>query len=277
MNYSRVLTIQDISCVGQCSTTVALPILSAAGLETSILPSAVLSTHTAGFTGFTVRDLAADMPAITAHWQKEKLRFDAVYTGYLGSPEQADYVLEIMRTLLKPQGKRIVDPAMADNGKLYPAFNEAYVEAMKPLCREADILLPNISEACFLTGYPYRESYDKAYVLGLFEALSRAGMKTVVLTGVGYREGETGVAVWEDGKYSYYAHKRYSKGSHGTGDVFASAFVGALMQDFSTFDAARIAADYTLRCIEVTHEDPEHWYGVKFEMVLPEYLEMLKK
>ena len=138
MAYKRILTIQDISCVGQCSLTVALPILSACGHETAILPSAVLSTHTSGFSGFTFRDLSADMPAINAHWQKESLKFEAVYTGYLGSVEQVDYVREIMDTSLTPDGLRIVDPAMADNGKLYSLFDMTYVEAMKTLCAHFD-------------------------------------------------------------------------------------------------------------------------------------------
>ena len=171
MSYPKILTIQDISCVGQCSLTVALPILSAAGVETCILPSAVLSTHTAGFTGFTVRDLTEDIPAIAAHWRREGIAFDAVYTGYLGSTEQIAYVQNIFDTLRKSGGLRIVDPAMADNGRLYPAFDQAYVEAMKTLVFGADIILPNITEACFLTGMEYRESYDGAYITELLDRL----------------------------------------------------------------------------------------------------------
>ena len=149
----RVLTVQDISCVGQCSLTVALPVLSACGVEAAVLPSAVLSTHTGGgFAGYTFRDLTADMPAIAQHWQKEGFRFDAVYTGYLGSGEQITHVRHIMDTLLVPGGARIVDPAMADNGKLYAGFDAAFVEKMKTLAFSADILLPNITEAALLTG-----------------------------------------------------------------------------------------------------------------------------
>lgn len=275
MEYKRVLTVQDISCVGQCSLTVALPILSAAGLETCILPSAVLSTHTAGFTGFTVRDLTEDIPGIAAHWQKEGIRFDAIYTGYLGSTEQIDDVKDIFRTCGKPGFVKIVDPAMADNGRLYPAFDMAYVQQMKTLAFEADIILPNITEACLLTDWPYRETYDETYIRGLLDALRAAGAKTVILTGVSYDEDTTGVVVMENGACSYYAHKRYAKGCHGTGDVYASAFVGAFLRGKSSFDAARIAADYTLRCIEVTRPDPDHWYGVKFETVLPEFIRAL--
>ncbi len=276
MPYKRILTIQDISCVGQCSLTVALPILSAAGLETCILPSAVLSTHTAGFSGYTVRDLTEDIPAIAAHWEKENLRFDAVYTGYLGSTEQIDYVKSIMERLLVPGGVSVVDPAMADNGKLYPAFDAAYVEAMKTLTFSADIILPNITEACFLTGTEYREQYDEAYITALLDSLCAAGARTVVLTGVSYRADRTGVVVRKDGKTTYYEHRRIAKGSHGTGDVYASAFVGALLRGFSAEDAARIAADYTVLCIENTQGDESHWYGVKFEPVLPELIRMLE-
>ena len=171
MDYKRVLTIQDISCVGQCSMTVALPILSACGHETAILPSAVLSTHTAGFTGYTVRDLAADMPGINAHWQQAGITFDAVYTGYLGSAEQVDYVLDIIRGCLKKDGLTFIDPAMADYGKLYPGFDDNYVQAMKKLSQKADYILPNITEACLLTGIAYQETYDKPYIDTLLQAL----------------------------------------------------------------------------------------------------------
>ena len=276
MPYRKILTIQDISCVGQCSLTVALPILSACGMETCILPSAVLSTHTAGFTGFTVRDLAEDIPAIHQHWQKEGIRFDAVYTGYLGSIEQIDDVKAIMDTMLTEDGVRIVDPSMGDNGKLYPAFDLNYANAMKRLCFSADIILPNITEACYLTGIAYKETYDRAYIDSILKALTENGAKTIVLTGVSYAEGRTGVVVFEKGVYSYYEHYKFPKGSHGTGDVYASAFTGAYLNGKSAEEAAKIAADYTLKCIEITQQDPNHWYGVKFELALPELIETLK-
>ena len=276
MSYQKLLTVQDISCVGQCSLTVALPILSAAGQETCILPSAVLSTHTAGFSGFTCRDLTADMPAIAAHWAKENILFDAVYTGYLGSTEQIDIVRDIFKTRLRPGAKKIVDPARADGGKLYPAFDLAYVEAMKTLVREADMILPNITEACFLTGIPYRETVDEAYIDALLDAQTALGAKAIVLTGVGYTPETTGVVVWENGKKQYYCHRRIAKGCHGTGDVYASAFVGALLCGKSTYDAAVIAADYTVACIEFTQDDPTHWYGVKFEPLLGDYIRALQ-
>ena len=275
MSYKKILTIQDISCVGQCSLTVALPILSACGLETCILPSAVLSTHTGGFSGFTFRDLTDDMPTIQAHWQKENIKFKAIYTGYLGSIKQIGYVKNILETMGDDGCIRVIDPAMADNGKLYSIFDMNYVEAMKSLCAAADILLPNITEAAFLTGCPYRENYDQAYVTELCEKLCALGTQTVVMTGVSYRDSKTGVAVYSNGKMSYYEHDKISKGAHGTGDVYASAFVGALMNDKTVFEAAQIAADYVVKCIINTQGDAEHWYGVKFETALRDLMDML--
>lgn len=273
--YKRILTIQDISCVGQCSLTVALPILSACGLETAVLPSAVLSTHTGGFKGYTFRDLTDDMMPICEHWKKENIRFDAFYTGYLGSSRQVDFVRAILSSTGVDGAMKVIDPAMADFGKLYSGFDAAFVDAMKNLCREADILLPNITEASLLTGMEYKEEYDEAYVRSLCEKLVAQGSKCIVLTGVGYREGYTGVAIYEAGQMQYYEHKKIKMGCHGTGDVYASAFVGAVLRGLSKFDAAKIAADYTLRCIENTVGDKAHWYGVKFETALPELIQML--
>ena len=275
MAYKKILTIQDISCVGQCSLTVALPILSACGMETCILPSAVLSTHTAGFSGFTFRDLTDDMPAIQEHWKKENIKFKAIYTGYLGSIKQIGYVRDILKTMGTDDCVRIVDPAMADNGQLYSIFNQDYVEAMKVLCGEADILVPNITEACFLTDEEYKETYDEGYICNLVEKLKALGAKTVVLTGVSYESGKTGVVVYENGKMEYYKHDKIAKGSHGTGDIYASAFVGALMNDKSVYEAAKIAADYTVKCIINTQGDTDHWYGAKFETALGDLMKML--
>lgn len=268
MSYKRIMTIQDISCVGQCSLTVALPILSACGVETAILPSAVLSNHTGGFSGWTFADLTEEMPKIREQWEKENLGFAAVYTGYLGSAKQIDYVLDIVKSRLEAGGKFICDPAFADNGKLYAGFDDKFVEAMKKLAFKADIILPNITEAAFLTGMEYRESYDINYISELFAKLTENGAKTIVLTGVSYNENTTGVAIYENGEYSYYEHKKIAGGCHGTGDVFASAFTGALVNEKSAVEAAKIAADFTLSCIENTIDDKSHWYGVKFEPML---------
>ncbi|MBR5452475.1 MAG: pyridoxamine kinase [Clostridia bacterium] len=276
MSYGRVLTIQDISCLGQCSLTVALPILSACGHETCVLPSAVLSTHTGGFSGFTFRDLTDDMPAIKDHWLKEKISFDAIYTGYLGSTLQIDYVKDIFDAFDKCGLIKVVDPAMADNGKLYYGFDTEFVKEMRTLCGKADYLVPNITESCFLTDTEFKTEYDEAYVKDLLVKLTALGCKNVILTGVSYAPGTTGVVVYENGEYSYYKHDKIANGCHGTGDIYASAFVGSLLHGKSAFDSAKIAADYVLACITETQKDKDHWYGAKFEPVLGKLIDALK-
>lgn len=277
MNYKRILTIQDISCIGQCSMTVALPILAACGLETCILPSAVLSSHTGGFSRPSVCDLTEEMPRIQAHWLQEGICFDGIYTGYLGSIKEIGYVLNIVKTLLRDDGKLIVDPAMADHGKLYSGFDQSYAEAMKGLCAIADVVIPNVTEAAMLTGLPFREDLDEPYVEALLKGLADLGAKCIVLTGIGYSPQTTGVAVWNEGKTSYYQHLKVARPYHGTGDIFAAAFVGAWLGGRELLDAARIAAEYTKRCIENTADDPTHWYGVKFETALPELIRLLQQ
>lgn len=268
MNYPKILTIQDISCVGQCSLTVALPIISACGVETCVLPSAVLSTHTAGFKNFTFRDLSPDMEGIFSHWQSENIVFDGIYTGYLGSADQIEIIINNKNKLIKRGGKLIVDPAFADNGKLYPAFDSAYVNDMKKLVAVSDYCVPNLSEACFLTDIEYKTEYDENYVKNVVKAIADLGAKAVVLTGVSFESGYTGVYVYENGNFFYYKHKLLPNSCHGTGDIYASAFSGALFKGKTAFESAKISADYTVACIKATEGDSTHWYGAKFELCL---------
>ena len=273
----KILTVQDISCVGQCSLTVALPILSACGIETAILPSAVLSTHTGGFSGWTFRDLTDDIPGIVDHWEKEKITFDAIYTGYLGSMRQIDMVKDMFARLATPDCVKIVDPAMADNGKLYYGFDEAFAHHMGTLCGEADIVLPNITEACMMTDTPYiGEGYDEAYVRALMEKVLALGAKTVVITGVCYEAGKLGIAILSKGdrEISYYFHEKLDRSCHGTGDIFASAFSGAVVCGKTPLEAARVAGNFTLAGMKATAEG--HWYGTQFEKAIPVLLEELK-
>lgn len=277
MSYKKILTIQDISCVGQCSLTVALPIISACGVETCVLPSAVLSTHTAGFKGYTFRDLTDDMPDIRAHWEKEGIKFDAIYTGYLGSTKQIDYVKDIFASGSKEGTVTIVDPAMADNGKLYPAFDEEYVEAMKGLCASADFIVPNMTEAALLAGMHYEGGEDRRYVDKVMDRLIEMGCKNIILKGLPSKNGNyIGILMYVDGKMDYYEHEKLPNSCHGTGDVYASAFVGALMRGKSANEAARIAAEYAMECIKETAKLDNHWYGAAFELALPKLIEMLK-
>ncbi len=276
MDYKRILTIQDISCVGQCSLTVALPIISACSVECSVLPSAVLSTHTAGFSGYTFRDLSDDMPSIRKHWEKEGIKFSAIYTGYLGSEKQADYVADIFESTIENGGEIFVDPAMADGGALYPGFDENYAKAMTRLSQKADYVIPNISEACFMTDVPYKEEYDREYIDLLLEKLTAVGCKNIILTGVSYEKGKTGIAILENGEYSYYEHEFLNGSCHGTGDIYASAFVGAKVRGKSAYEAAKIAADYTVECIKATMKLDGHTYGAAFELAIPKLIQLIK-
>lgn len=273
MAYKRILTIQDISCAGQCSMTVALPVLSACGHEICILPSSILSTHTGGFTNPVVQNLTGNMAAIRDHWYREGINFDLIYTGYLGSIEAIGEVNAIIDLLLAPDGRVIVDPAMADHGKLYRGLDEAYAQAMKELCYRADLILPNITEAAMMTGQPFREELDEAYARQLLCAVEG---KHVLMTGVGFSENETGFALKTDTGIAFAHHARLDRSYHGTGDLFAAAFVGALACGKTEFDAAKIASAFTLKCIENTYVNPAHRYGVKFETALPDLIEMLK-
>ena len=273
----KILTIQDISCLGKCSLTVALPIISAMGVETVILPTAVLSTHTM-FKNFTVKDLTDQLVPITDHWKSENVKFDAIYTGYLGSAEEIEIAKKIFDEFKTDDNLIIIDPVMADNGKLYPAFDMAYAKLNAGLCGKADIIVPNITEACFMTDTEYKETYDEDYIKTMLDKLASLGAKIVVLTGVSLSEGKTGVYGLDTktGEHFVYQNDRVDAVFHGTGDIFASVTVGALTRGLPLYDAFKLAADYTADTIRVTMENPEKpWYGVDFETTIPELVKRL--
>ena len=269
----RLLTIQDLSCVGQCSTTVALPLVSACGVECAVLPPAMLSNHTAaGFKGWSFCDLTDEMAKVEAKWIEQGIGFDAFYTGYV-CEQHIDPILSIMRTCAAPGAIRIVDPAMADDGVLYRGFGPDFPSKMIRLCEGADYLLPNITEAALLAGEdpvffgarasrPRREDIER-----LIPKLHGLGVKTVVLTGVSFNETELGTAVSDGKTIEYDFNPRNPRNSHGTGDVFASVFAGAVLRGKSVLEAVALAADMVCAAIEAT--DPNHWYGVSFEKVIP--------
>ena len=264
----RLLTIQDISCVGQCSTTVALPLVSACGVECAVLPPAILSNHTAaGFTGWTFRDLTDELPKVEAKWCEQKIAFDAFYTGYV-CESHIDPILSIMKSCANPGALRIVDPAMADNGVLYAGFAPDFPSKMARLVKGADYILPNLTEAALLAGRaPKLEGYTKAELEDLIAALHALGAKNVVLTGVSFEPGLLGSAVSDGTTVAYDFNDRLPCAFHGTGDVFASVFAGAIVCGRAALDAAALAADVVCRAIEAT--EPGHWYGVSFEKVIP--------
>ena len=259
MKSKKILTFQDISCYGQCSITVALPVLSAWGIETAILPSAILSTHTAGFHDFVVHDLSDEIPHI------------------LGELRHFEQAKEIKRKLLSEGAPFVLDPVMGDAGKLYPAFDQAYVEGMKGLVKEADYLLPNLTEACLLTGLPYQETYDEAYIRKVIEGLRSLGAKTIVLTGVSYRKGMTGVAYFDEKGYRYFEHEKIDRSYHGTGDIYSSTFLGALLSGKDGFEASKLAASFVVEAIKNTIGDESHPYGVKFEPLLVDFIQGARK
>lgn len=275
----RIITVQDISCVGKCSLTVALPVISAMGVEACVLPTAVLSTHTA-FKGFTFRDLTADISNITNHWKQEKISFDAIYTGYLGSFEQ----IELMHSLIADFGggstRVIVDPCMGDNGALYSGFTPDFAKAMAGLCSKADVIVPNLTEASFMLGIPYVEAgYTKEYIEELVKKLAGLGSRKVVLKGVSFDDKKLGIVSYDSQtqKISWYFHEKMPQSFHGTGDIFASVLTGALVRGFELQDACRLAADFVVEAIRATlsHKD-YNWYGVDFEAAIPFLVERLK-
>ena len=275
----RILTIQDISCLGKCSITVALPIISAMGVETTILPTAVLSTHTM-FPDFTVKDLTDQLLPITEHWKSQNVKFDAIYTGYLGSAEEIEIAKKIFADFGGDDTLIFIDPVMADNGKLYPAFDLEYAKLNAGLCGEADIIVPNLTEACFMTDTEYREDYDKAYIDELLQKLARLGAKKVILTGIAFNDGKTGVYGLDTvtGETIAYENDHIDASFHGTGDIFASVSVGALTRGLSLNAAFKLAADYTADTIRATLDNPaKPWYGVDFEATIPQLVDELRK
>ena len=280
MNEKKILTIQDISCVGQCSLTVALPVISAMGIETAILPSAILSTHTGGFTGYTFHDLTDDIPAIKEHWKKENIRFDAFYTGYVGSVKQLEYISDIMDELKKPDSIIVIDPVMGDKGKLYPGFEPSFAKEMAKMCKKADVIVPNLTEAAFMLDEEYIEdNHTEEYIERILKKLLALGCKNALLTGVNLQPGKLGIASINGatGKISYYFRDLINGMFHGTGDVFASSFAGAMVLGKSVDEAGQIAVDFTVDAIQKTINDKSHWYGVKFELALPGLIDSIRK
>lgn len=276
----KILTIQDISCVGKCSLTVALPIISAFGIETAVLPTAVLSTHTA-FESFTFKDLTDDLTEISENWKKQKIGFDALYTGYLGSFKQLDIVNKIFDDFKTDNNFILVDPVMADNGCLYKGFDQKFADSMAELCQKADIIVPNLTEASYMLHTPFIQSgYDEKYVQELLIKLTDLGCKTAILTGVTFEKGKLGAYGYDsvNKKFFSYFREHLPQSFHGTGDVFASALCGALSLDNSIDKALEIAVDYTVESINLTIKNPDHvWYGVEFEKAIPYLVERIKK
>lgn len=276
----RVAAIHDLSGFGKCSLTVALPILSAAGIETSALPTAILSTHTGGISGYTYHDLTEDMRPIMKHWKSLDIKFDAIYTGFLGSFEQLDIVKEFFDAFRQEDNLILVDPVMGDNGELYTVFTREFAIGMRMLCQKADIIVPNLTEAALLLDEPFHPGpYTHAYIESLLRKLGALGPQKVVLTGVYFKEDELGAATYDrtTDTIDYVFTQKIPGYYHGTGDVFASALLSALLNDFSLIDAAAIAVHFTTDSIRRTYKaKTDYRFGVNFEQSFPDFLKELK-
>ena len=271
----RVLAVNDISCVGKCSLTVTLPIVSACGVTCDVLPTALLSTHTGGFEGYTFRDLTDDLQAVLRHWKSLGLRFDIVYSGYLGNAAQIDIVSQIKREFLQDNGLFVVDPVMGDGGRLYAGFSDGYVKKMRRLCREADYILPNLTEACYLADIPYPENGEPYPIERVFSAL-RGLCKRPVVTGL--LEGKEISVCYadENGEMKKYSSENVEGFFHGAGDVFASARVGALARGKDERTAVTLAAELTTAAIRRSAAEVEDKrYGLDFEAEIFPFLKKL--
>lgn len=279
MRQKRIVTVQDLSCFGKCSLTISLPVISAAGIEACCVPTAVLSTHTGGLGKCTYRDLTEDIMPIARHWQSLGLEFDAVYLGYLGSERLLESAEAFADMFVREDTLLIIDPVMADNGRLYSGFTPGFAEGMARLCGRADVILPNLTEAAFLLGEEYRERYDRSYIEDLLRRLAGLGAKKVVLTGVSFEENKLGAAVYDsaDGEMQFCFTERVNGYFHGTGDLFASVFSAVYVKHGDAFAAARAAAEMTCLSIKKTVEaGGDQRFGVYFEPCLPHLARLME-
>ena len=268
MQQKHVMAVHDISCMGRCSLTVALPVISAAGIAVSVIPTAVLSTQTGGFTGYTYRDLTSDILPIADHWQSFSANFDAVYTGYLGSKEQLKIVEELIRRFKKADTLVVIDPVMADHGRLYSGFSPDFPQGMKELCRCADVITPNMTEAVLMLEKPYQQGpYSREYVQDILVNLAKEQEdRKIVLTGVHLNDWEYGAAAYDNGNIHFAFGRRVPGNYHGTGDLFASVLTAALVRGNCLNRAVDIAVEFTAKSIKRTYlAKTDVRYGVNFE------------
>ena len=269
----KVLTIQDYSSFGQCSLSVALPIISAMGIETVSLPIALLSTHTSGFEGYTYVDLKNNVVPAATHYKKLGLNFDYIYLGYLGSSAAVKAVEQVCA--LYPDAKLIVDPAMAENGEYYDGITKDFAQSIAALCQKSYISLPNLSEACLLAGVEYSRIQTRESILNICQRLENTGIKRFVITGIRADEGMI-LAYCDDGEVKFISTQEVKGDFLGSGDVFASTFTGALAGGLDISQSLDVAVKYTQKTVEVTSQDKSHWYGLKFEKTIPYLLKLLQ-
>lgn len=273
----KIVSVQDISCFGQCSLTVALPIISALGIETAVIPTTVLSTHTGKFKNYTFCDLTSEIPKIQKHWNEYNIKFDALYSGYLGSPKQIDYVLDLYNSIKLPDSKLYIDPVMGDNGKFYSGFTKEFAKLMKKYCSYAAVITPNITEAHFLMeSGELKGSYTEKEMIDTAKNICCHDDQKVIITGIPVCDNKMAVASY-DSKSSIcdiYYQPRITGNFHGTGDIFASMCFALLLKNYTLSDAVRLTSDFVVSCIRNTPDTSEHWYGVHFEECLKEIADL---
>lgn len=271
MLQKRLVTIQDISCIGKCSLTAALPIISAFGIEAVPLPTAVLSTHTgANFKNYTFRDLTDDMEGIYRHWKSFGAGFDAMYSGYLGSIHQLDIVDRFFREFKTDKNMVFVDPVMGDDGTLYAGFDMEFARRMHTLCSHADVICPNVTEAAYLTNTPYSSDHSMDYVEHLARKLKKTGARHIIITGLSQDDSVGSLCLSsETDKIHTYLRPKIPGCYYGTGDIFASTLCSAMTCGYKLYEALRIATDFVYESILNTQDEIGTYdYGIKFEQKL---------
>ena len=267
----RIAAIHDLSCFGKCSLTVALPVISAFGIECAVLPTAMLSGHFAALPEVSVLDLTERMGMIADQWKQGGVTFDGIFSGYLSSREQVEQVEKFVKLFKEEHTLFVADPAMADRGRLYRGFGMDHVEAMKKLCMGADVVLPNVTEACLMLGKEFREQQEESYIRELLQGMTELGPKQVVITGVSLTSEQVGIACMDHGAVSILQRTKTPGHYNGTGDLFASVFTAAAVKGVEFSKAAKLAMDFTAKVIAETAKNPHHrTYGVDFEQHLKE-------
>ena len=273
----RLVTIQDISCFGKCSSTVALPIISALGIETVILPTAILSTHTGEFENYTFLSLTDEMGKISTHWKDENIEFDAIYVGYIGSIQQIDIICEFIDNFRGENTIVYVDPAMADNAKLYSGISHEYVQATKKLLKKADIISPNIYEAMLLVDEECKSEYTHDEAKQILYSLGELCDKSII---TGVHLGDKILTLGYDktnDEFFEVENEKIEGMFYGTGDIFASVFIGTYLRGLPFPDAISSSDAFIQKCIIKTLDEKEkYWYGINFEMCLDELFKILK-
>lgn len=275
----RAIAIHDLSCFGKCALTVVLPVLSASGVEAVPIPTALLSTHTGGFDGYYFEDLTSQMGEISKHFGKLNIEADAIYTGFLGSEAQIEKVSSIIDSFSESSQRPLVmvDPVMGDDGRLYSTYTRELMLGMRELCKKADIITPNITEACFLTDTEYRENIAGGereafeYASAMARKMLSFGVKKIVITGIHYGNMVATYGYDTEGGEFMHASEYVKHPYPGTGDLFASVLLGKLMKNADFCEAVRLTSELTKRVIEYSAQfDTPIRNGVAFEPFLHE-------